>query len=64
MSTVQKPPIPLDIQNLPSQTIKNEPTIQPPPQVFNPLTHIPPKYTIDGFLKPFQKVVTQQISFH
>ena len=55
MSTVQKPPIPLDIQNLPSQTIKNEPTIQPPPQVFNPLTHIPPKYTIDGFLKPLSK---------
>ena len=55
MSTVQKLPIPLDIQNLPSQTIKNEPTIQPPPQVFNPLTHIPPKYTIDGFLKPLSK---------
>ena len=55
MSTTEKSPIPLDIQNIASQYPKDQPTIQPPPQAFNPLTHIPPKYTIDGFLKPLSK---------
>ena len=55
MSTTEKSPIPLDIQNLASAYPKDQPTIQPPPQAFNPLTHIPPKYTIDGFLKPLSK---------
>ncbi len=55
MSTTEKSPIPLDIQNIASQYPKDQPTIQPPPQVFNPLSHIPPKYTIDGFLKPLSK---------
>ena len=55
MSTTEKSPIHLDIQNLASAYPKDQPTIQPPPQAFNPLTHIPPKYTIDGFLKPLSK---------
>ena len=50
-------PVPLDFQNLPSQNPTSSPIqIQTQiPQTFNPMTHIPPKYDMAGFLKPPSK---------
>ena len=56
--TVQNP-IPLDFQNLPQSpqptSLPNQQLQTQIPQTFNPMTHIPPKYTIEGYLKPPSK---------
>ena len=56
--TVQNP-IPLDFQNLPQSpqptSLPNQQLQTQIPQTFNPMTHIPPKYSIEGYLKPPSK---------
>ncbi len=56
--TVQNP-IPLDFQNLPQSppptSLPNQQLQTQIPPTFNPMTHIPPKYTIEGYLKPPSK---------